>query len=568
MSGHLLMFSVGPVAEFIDSSRRTRDLFFSSQHVARMARAAAFRIQAEFEAELIVPAVPSGADKDQVPVSDEVLAIIPEGKDPRSAADVAKEAAHNIWKEAADNTRALLAKKRWDIGVEDPRWTAQRDSDLVEFFAAWSPLGKDYNVSRQKLENLFRARETLTDFSPNPLSAGVPKSSLDGRRETVLGPGASHERARFQAGINRAEQLDLPGVVKRVGSGRFPPVSRIALDSWIGWAEHDHPEEVTKLLERMRELSALGLVSKVEHPPIYGSFPYDAELLLESRARTIANGKSRQLDALEPEEKKVAARLADSILLLLKKIGRTPFPYVATICADGDGMGERTRDCSSAEQHVNFGRSLSLFASKVPEIVEGHRGVVVYAGGDDLLAFSPVDQAIGCAEELHSEFLRQVGGELSVGIAITHILTPMAGTMVKHAGEALNGIAKQRKGALAVLLEKRSGSPTNVCLSWAADPAKRFGRWIELLESELIPEGLSRDLYRMAGEYAGVDAFDKGDSLRKEVGRLLGKKRPKAGRLAEENRDFIINLVSDVSSLAALANEMIIAQNFHAAHLR
>ena len=46
------------------------------------------------------------------------------------------------------------------------------------------------------------------------------------------------------------------------------------------------------------------------------------------------------------------------------------------------------------------------FAREAKAIVEGpeHRGTLVYSGGDDVLAFLPVDTCLACAAGLHGKF--------------------------------------------------------------------------------------------------------------------------------------------------------------------
>jgi len=561
VTSHLLMLSIGPVAEFIESSRRTRDLFFSSELVALMARAAAYRLRSEFEAELIIPTFPSGVDERSAPVSDQVLAVIPAGGDPKSAAQEAREAARDEWSKASERARKYLADKRLDIGIDEEAWKAQLDSDLVELFAAWVPLEDDYAVSRATVEALLAAREVLTDFAPNPTALSVPKSSLDGRRETVL----QRERARFareraRAGIKGQEELDLPGIVKRIGTGRFPSISRIALDAWIEGANRDHSKSFRSIREAIERLAGLDLVSRVSES-IYGDFPYDAELLLESRVKLLRDGKNDDLEGLGEGDRKEAQRQAEMILGQLDTIGKRPFPYVATLCADGDGIGQWTRACKTVAEHRELAEKLSRFAWKTPAIVTKNRGVSVFAGGDDVLAFLPIDRAVPCAHELQSLFLHEVGGTLSVGIAINHLLTPMAGTMVTHAREALDVRAKSRKNALAIVLEKRSGAPTSVCLPWNDCPEERVRKWISLLDAKRIPEGLSHDLYVLAREYEGIEALNNEEILRKEVRRLLGKKRPASGEIVGEDREYILGRVHNLESLQSLADEIIIAQN-------
>ena len=83
----------------------------------------------------------------------------------------------------------------------------------------------------------------------------------------------------------------------------------------------------------------------------------------------------------------------------------------------------------------NFRISDSQFAKAAKPIVEGEigHGCVVYTGGDDVLAFLPVDTCIATARALHEKFGELLGNSteagktptLSVGIAIVHSLDPL-----------------------------------------------------------------------------------------------------------------------------------------------
>ncbi|MEZ4522946.1 MAG: hypothetical protein R3A46_15110 [Thermomicrobiales bacterium] len=44
------------------------------------------------------------------------------------------------------------------------------------------------------------------------------------------------------------------------------------------------------------------------------------------------------------------------------------------------------------------------YARNALDIVVKHRGLPVYTGGDDVLAFLPLDTAIACADELRRDF--------------------------------------------------------------------------------------------------------------------------------------------------------------------
>lgn len=74
-------------------------------------------------------------------------------------------------------------------------------------------------VSQSKTAELLAARKATRDFSALKTDAEIlkdlPKSSLDGVRETVL-PEKFSPTLRKKLGLSQSEQLDCVGVVKRL----------------------------------------------------------------------------------------------------------------------------------------------------------------------------------------------------------------------------------------------------------------------------------------------------------------------------------------------------------------
>src|ERR1051326_749628 len=99
MTGHLLAISIGPVQEFIAAARRTRDLWFGSYLLSEISKAAAKAVH-DAGGRLIFPA--EGADLTEgsdLNVANIILAELPEGLEPREAADRARASALRRWKE-------------------------------------------------------------------------------------------------------------------------------------------------------------------------------------------------------------------------------------------------------------------------------------------------------------------------------------------------------------------------------------------------------------------------------------------------------------------------------------
>jgi hypothetical protein len=163
-----------------------------------------------------------------------------------------------------------------------------------------------------------------------------------------------------------------------------------------------------------------------------------------------------------------------------------PGRYYAVLAGDGDSMGrwlsgerpDGTLSELTQDFHKRITRGIAAFSalnSQLSQIVEDiekkgpdqeypFQGKIIYAGGEDVLAILPADQAIKCAlalREAYQKAMPHPGKDArftySVGIAIGHIKEPLQ-DMVEAARDAEDR-AKNNLGrnALAVTLFKRSG---------------------------------------------------------------------------------------------------------------
>jgi CRISPR-associated protein Cmr2 len=281
----------------------------------------------------------------------------------------------------------------------------------------------------------------------------------------------------------------------------------------------------------------------------------------------------------------------------LKKLGGAPSRYVAVLALDGDSMGKwvsgenapHWRDQLAREAieyfeqheklkalldkprhvspsyHLQLSEALANFALYLAgPIVEHYDGQLIYAGGDDVVAMLPAENALKCAQALRMAFrgepnLRtefdgaldigeQAGfvglnadadifkrtkrfvprgyplivpgnrADISAGIAIGHMHSPLQ-NLVEAARDAEKRAKKEYgKAAFAVSLFKRSGETIQWGAKWESKAIKLANEFTRLSEGEnpilsaKFPYALARLLraYAIGNEFkiAKQNGFD------------------------------------------------------------
>jgi len=584
MTAHLLLVTLGPVQDFIAQARRTRDLWYGSHLLSELGRAAA-RALVGGGAKLIFPSLQTGDAQltachaplraDGTPpqnVANKLLAEVPAGVDPQQLARAARKAVAYYWRDhlatpVKEKCAGLLAN------AIDAVWTEQIDT-FLEFAASWLPL-EDYAETRRQLEQTIAGRKLLRDFGAWTHGRGnVPKSSLDGARETVLLPPRQRDVALVRGyRIADGEQLDAVGLVKRAGGkpDQFVPVVNVALASWLEHASRVASEELDGLKKACRD-KGVSCVAR-EDLPCVAPFAFDASVLLPSRWRSVFDEQGLTCDAEAWGRKHVRP--------LFGKLSE-PYPYVACLVADGDRMGLAIDSLGSADAHRTFSKALAGFADTARTVVEQqHRGALVYAGGDDVLAFVSLPEALACADDLRKAFesaMQSACGSLSaeqrptlsVGLGIGHVMESMGDLLTL--GRQAEREAKRDRNALAVLVDKRSGGTRLWRAQWSAEPVRSLNEATALLQDR-IP---SRKVYEIASVLKRLPKPDEasGDGwarvLALEVTRALS--RVEGGSLRPEEIGLVVDVEAGYEKLHDRVDtwiaRMLIARTFDRAAIR
>lgn len=579
MTAHLLALTVGPVQEFIAAARRTRDLWFGSYLLAEISKAAARAVAdavADGRGELIFPMPASAADLEPDSAFNVANMIVAElrGHEPAAVARAAKHAAQARWRNFADQ----VFKRNHAVIVDDV-WNDQVD-DVLEFYAAWVVQSSEsYKADRALLMRLLMGRKNCRDFLPARGRAGVPKSSLDGLRESVLTkPEEWPERSRRRMRTRPGEQLDVVALVKRTwapldGTPRYPSVARVAADPWIRGVGEARLAHLCAACEWVGEDAVHRVDVSIDRGhPHHAAFPFEGTVVF----------RSRYIDLQEEAELTDThmKRLVDALVPLTREHGE-PEPYLAVLVADGDRMSESISRLASAGEHRQFSQALARFAAATRDIVHAHSGVLVYAGGDDVLGFVPVDRCLACARALHETFQETLAAwsektgtelSLSVGVAIAHFMEPLEDLLEygraaeKHAKRPrAEETGQHERNGLAVHVLKRGGEPLMTRANWTDRSDERIQTLARWLAARAVPTRVAYDLRKLADVYDAWPPATVTDALQRDTLSVMRGKDPAVESKMDEVAILIEKHVVDAPSLRRLSAELLVARQLAAA---
>lgn len=634
MLKYVVIFSIGPVQTFIASARRSRDLWSGSWLLSELAKACAKSLNdlGDTKAQLIFPHVDKSNQADLEENSDfsvgnkvQVVLTVDSVDELKDIIDNAKESVKKRFIKEASNALSRLPKDKHYL--RETIWNSQLD-DYLEIQTAWARFGDDnsYHDAAQNAGRVLASRKATRDFSPtcaisekNFITSLVqldnarkttdknhnvikqpyqdlfmlPKSSLDGMRETVLKEsGLQKNSLQRKLSLSKSEQLDTVGVIKRLGfeekAEQFTPFTRITAHAWIKEIAQKEPDALNRLKGTYRELCRLGVASGVTgNNKVYQDFAYDAQLLYPSRLEVT-------LKEYQNSDDKEAKEIVDNLKVLKKTLAPLfqrygePYRYGVLLLADGDRMGELLDKAKTQVQHQEITQTLSNFAGQVTYTMRQSSGHCIYAGGDDVLGFVPLDKAYKCADDLQKLFANSLSGvanklgaenspTLSVGLAICHIMTPLG--VIRELASQAEKFAKgdhvdesqsteKRRNALGILLSVRSGNDTKLRFNWD-DLAglNAFETMVNYYVEKQIPSRIAydvREIYLRTCDFAIDDKQLQKDIQSAELLRMLKQARTNQSKKIADQTIDMLNERAKKIGLDNLANELIVARWFAA----
>lgn len=543
MTPSIFVFTFSPIQSFISEARRAADLYTGSQVLVELSKAAAIAIGKE---RLIYPALD---EKGELPqdIPNKLVAQIP-WDDCESIAAAARAALLARWGKLSDEARKEFLDKTglpFDLGI----WNRQTGEDYLweTYWCAAQIEGDNYKAAYQQAEQGMAALKFSRPFQQFP-EPGF-KDTLSGRREALHPAEQDGQKYWLEVGKIKAitpitirpatdtrprERLDAIGVIKRfhpkLSEREVPPFRGFpSTSSMAAWTFLECAREFAKdALEKHRPQVKILLSDKkyevrLEEP----DWPFDGDLLYIETLRRKRMESDYGLTFSEDDLRPARQSLQDVYNALrtqrksLEKAGderayaihTNPSIYYAIIVLDGDGMGDHLRQLAE-DGHRRFSGSLRLFAKDVPGLAKKHRARVIYNGGDDVLAFAPLDTAIPFAQAMAASFQKHSACTASAGIAIAHHLAPLSAAL-EAAGQAERWAKKMTdKNALAVFALRRSGEEIRVRSDW--DKISPLKELVEAFRRDTLSSRLPYDVFRSA--YALPDGDEM---LEAELRRLL-----------------------------------------------
>lgn len=547
MKQHLHM-SIGPVQDFIAQSRRTRDLWGSSYLLSFLSAHAMSGARRE-KGTIIRPHVDSDPLLDWVEnrregepprlgsLPNRFTVEIQVGADAGKVAKAAEESLRAAWRRvckavwdryvapavaAGDGTDAIWKRQTegfwevtWVLGIADDRGLARRKLWQTH----WLP---------EEAGDKCTVMHDLQELS------GHVRATNRVRQDTFW---AALRTRTGELDLLDNERLCAVSLVKRlyprvadsalgwdVDVTRWPSTVDVAAVPWavrVGdTASHDG-DEFAVAVSKATDHAFTGGVSTLL---AQGSTTPSQFLRLDANWFHRSFVSSPKLAPLSDEGARAALLSRLDALTSVPGVPPSPSIYFALLLADGDQLGELVTSLGSD----TVSSALAKFTDAVPGLVSQHRGVTIYAGGDDVLALLPLEDALDCASDIEKAYRKSFGSisaTLSAAIVFSHARDPLNG-IVTEAHRLLDDIAKQQNGRASLAASVYRGGATAI-------------QWVSAWE-RLSPEGRRKDavecLNSLIRELASESREVSGSllqDLRHMLGLLCGSGSLAPGRFAE-----------------------------------
>lgn len=502
-----LHFTLGPVQGFVAQARRTRDLWAGSFLLSYLAGQAMYAV-IKAGGTIIIPDVYDNNDSDLVvdpllrairqhnegisveehpcigSLPNRFKARVPAGFNPESCCEAVNSAWQNIAQTVWDEYLTSAAKHGRDVYTI---WQRQTENFWDMAWVTSDLEQSDYLLDRRK---------NWRSYVP-PKEPGDKCTVMGNLQELsgYIGSKGKNERdkqrdfwAKLQAealfDLHADERLCAIALIKRLFPRIakeaigwpvpvfYPSTSYLAAVPWLTeaiiqnnkwceqYADKVQTDQTLVKLARSQSVNTFKCVAQAVN-----SYPNTAKFAkLEGNffyPPTLANHRMWPPDT---------EKCRNELITLLKKCKTLPGSFYALLLMDGDRLGALLQSHDTGGEEIS--RALAQFTHRVPTVVQENNGVLIYAGGDDVLALVTLENAIPLAVQLRQEFNTAFSkttnlsdkASISAAIIYAHHHAPLK-SVLRQAHKLLDNVAKEETGrdSLAVGVWNSAG----LMLQWA-----------------------------------------------------------------------------------------------------
>jgi len=233
------------------------------------------------------------------------------------------------------------------------------------------------------------------------------------------------------------------------------------------------------------KLTRIACISKVlaSYPDIPSDIAdIDGPLFFENELRQMDESKNRKGGEIKPDDARkirvARKKVVESAKASDSTFPSSPSPFYAILLMDGDHLGKTRR--AMGNNASGLSAALAAFTGEVPGIVKKKNGFLVYAGGDDVLALLPLEDALNCALDLRAAYMKVFEDKkvetgtysISAAVIYAHMKLPLT-LVLKDSHRLLDEVAKDESGrdAIAVRIWKPGGEQLTWSMKWGDEGA-------------------------------------------------------------------------------------------------
>ncbi len=477
-----------------------------------------------------------------------------------------------------DNIQNIIDTYKHFIEVED----LVKVVDTIKQYPYYKNVssGITYSLLVEITERFLAARKNIRDFINIPAQKGK-KCKLCGEYTAIVKDfedelcGVCYLKRKLPDIMK--DELQLKEAVRYPSTSELPTVQyKLSIKENV----------VHELKEKLETIDKSLTKKFVSVPKLKGKSLYnmDGQFLMQG---TYRKEYMKQEIGLDVDESKL-----EDVKNFLKKNSISPPVYYAILSMDGDEIGNwlngkqmiPIKELMHAESkkalqhfwdkdkindlhtilnsphpmspsfHNGFSRRLSYFAlEEVKKIVENtYYGKLIYAGGDDVMAFLPVKDAVDCANELQNAFKTVLcnNATMSAGIVYVHHKYPLAFAL--NEVRTAEKLAKDKYGrnACCIKLLKNSGEKRITGFKWGGSDEishqRFFNTIIKLYRDDKLSSKFAYDFMNIVEElkYSPEDSSLKQSNVKQivksELKRIYSHKQSKENK----NNAFLQQMLS------------------------